>query len=138
MSFLPGNLGKPKGAISQRARDFRTVLERNDFIPAEALLEIYHDARFTYKSYVTIFEAIVRAAENKQGFSAPTADNTPVYMRMALDAAIQMCKFSYPSLKAIELTDTNSLDGLTNEQKIEALKGALKFLETGLVNDKPK
>lgn len=42
---------------------------------------------------------------------------------------IQLMAYVYPKLKQIDHVTADALDGMTDEQKIKTLRGALEFLE---------
>jgi len=132
MPFLPGHKkmgGKVKGTVNKRSQDFLTVLERNNFCPASALIEIHNEAKQIYKSYSVIYQAIVEAKSNEQGYPAVVEDKAHTYLKIAADAAKELASYAYPRLKTIEQKNSDHLAGMTPEQKLEAMRQAVKLLE---------
>lgn len=121
--------GRPKGSISSRSIDFAQTLERHNFNPAEALIEIYKEARKTYDNYATIYEALENARIDEGKQISPSEDKADKYLKIALDAAKDLAGYAYPKLKAIEQVKTGALDNMTPEQRLEAMKLAVKMLE---------
>lgn len=133
MPFLPGNSGKPPGAINKRSRAFLDVLEKHNFCPATALMDCYKEAKRTYDNYNIIHQAIIEANEIRKQMSgdiaAPTEDNAHKYLKIAADIAKDLASYSYPKLKAIEQQKNAQLEGMTAEQQLEAMKHAVQMLE---------
>jgi hypothetical protein len=120
MGFKPGNKlgkGRPKGAFNQRTLQFREVLEKNNFCPASAMIEIYTEAKKIYEGYAVIFEAIVNAKSNEQGFPAIVEDKADKYLKIAGDMAKELGSYTYAKRKSVESTVDPEL-----LQAIEALK----------------
>lgn len=51
------------------------------------------------------------------------------YLKMYIQVGAHISKFRYPQLKAVEVTKTGALEGMTPEQKLEAMKQAVAMLE---------
>lgn len=133
MTFMPGNPGRPPGAINKRSKDFLAVLEKRNFCPATALIDCYSEAKKTYDNYGIIYDAICdanadRAAE--KGFAnVPPEDNAHKYLKIAADIAKDLSGYAYPKLKAIEQTKDDPTKGMSPEQKLEAMRRAVEMLE---------
>lgn len=121
--------GRPKGSINKRSQNFYDVLERENFCPASALIEIYREAKKTYDNYATIYDAIVEAKDAKGLDASPVEDKADKYLKIALDAAKDLASYSFPKLKAIEQQKNNPLEGMTPDQKLEAMRHAVSVLE---------
>jgi hypothetical protein len=134
--------GRPLGARNKRTVEFMAVLEARGFCPATALIDCYVEAKKTYDNYGTIYDAIcdARIAKNdKDGsFAAPATDEGHKYLKIAADIAKDLAGYAYPKLKAIEQTKSNSLEGMTTEQRLEAMRQAVKFLEAQVKQDESK
>lgn len=130
--FQIGAPGRPKGAIGKRSQHFLEVLEKHNFCAATAMVECYREARKTYDNYGLIYDAICDAREAKEGFVAPTEDNAHKYLKIAADLAKELGSYSYPKLKAVEQTHETPTEGMTPEQKLEAMKQAVLMLELQL------
>lgn len=141
MTFLPGNPGKPKGAIGKRSKEFLAVLEKHNFCPATALIECYTEAKKTYDNYGVIYDAICDANEERardHGFqNVPPEDNAHRYLKIAADIAKDLSGYAYPKLKAIEQTKNDPTQGMTAEQKLEAMKRAVEMLELQIKTKEP-
>ena len=136
MPFQPGNklsTGKPKGALSKRSLEFRAVLEKHNFCPVSAMIEVYIEAKKVYDNYGEIYSAIADARVEKNfetgQFAAPTEDNAHKYLKIAGDMAKDIASYTYPKLKSIEQTKEGALEGMTAEQRLEAMKHAVAMLE---------
>lgn len=139
MPFKPGEGGRQLGAINRRSKDFLAVLEKHDFCPASALIECYRDAKKTYDNYGVIYDAICDARVRKNdadgSYAAPAEDNAHKYLKIAADVAKELSGYAYPKLKATEQTRGGPLDGMTQEQKLEAARAAVQMLELQLKAD---
>lgn len=132
MAFQPGHKlskGKPKGAINKRTLSFLETLERENFDPAKALIEIYREARKTYDNYAEIYQAIEEARDSKGLDAFPTDDKADKYLKIALDAAKDLASYAFPKLKAIEQQKEDPLKDMSPEQKLEAMRHAVQVLE---------
>lgn len=130
--FQPGNKlskGKPKGSLNKRTITFLETLEKEDFNPAAALIEIYREAKKTYDNYGIIYQAIEEARDAKGQNSFPTEDKADKYLKIALDAAKDLASYSYPKLKATEQKQDDPLKDMSPEQKLEAMRHAVSVLE---------
>lgn len=121
-------MGRPKGVRNKRTVEFMAVLENQGFCPASALIQCFEEAKRTYDNYGTIYQAISEARENT-GNPVPVEDNAHKYLKIAADIAKDLAGYAYPKLKAIEHQKPNPLEGMSAEQKLEAMKQAVKVLE---------
>lgn len=113
MGFGPGNkmgAGRPKGSVNNRTRHFREVLEERGFDIAEAFLDIRDEAAKFF-------------LENR---TDPIGG--PQALKILLDVTNDIASYALPKLKSIEL-HSNPLDGLSNQDKLEALRDAVAILE---------
>lgn len=116
--FKPGHTlssGRPVGAVSRRRQEFNDALERHNFDPAEALLELYNTAINSHE--------------------LGNREEKPVYLKIAADLAKEIAGYCYPKLKSVEHTKVTALDGMTIEQKLEAMKQAVLMLEAQVKQD---
>lgn len=128
MAFEPGNRlskGRPRGTKNKRTVEFHHVMEQKNFNVAEALVWCYRQAVKQYKSYANKLE---------DGRLSPMEDNAPKYLKIASDMAKEMASYSFPKLKSIEQQKTSLLDGMTPQQKLEAMKQAVARLEIEIKN----
>ena len=99
MPYVKGAPGRPKGAINRVNTKFVDYLDKIGFNIVEELNERY--------------------------LSALADDN----QELAVTILAIMSKYVYPTLKAIEIKQERVIDTMTSQQKIEALKNAVKLLE---------
>ncbi len=117
---------------NKRTLGFLEVLEKHKFCAASALIECYDDARKVYENYSVIFKAICEARDQRG--LIPVEDKADKYLKMAIECAKELAAYSYPRNKAIEQVKHNPLDGLTAEQKLDAVKQMVKILEMEVGN----
>ena len=96
--------GRRAGTPNKRTSDLYSVLEKHDFCPASALIEIYTEAKKVYQSYGVIYEAIVQAKSQEQGYPAIVEDKADKYLKIACDAAKELATYCYPKRKSVEQT----------------------------------
>ena len=112
--FQPGQSGNPTGrtpgTLNKRTLEFKQTLEKHNFNPAEALLELY--------------------AKAQEGMEYGNREERPIYLKIAADLVKEIAAYSYPRLKAVEVKRENQLEGMTPEQKLEAMKQAVALLES--------
>jgi hypothetical protein len=101
--------GRPPGIANKRNAEFKHTLEKYNFNPAEALLELYDKAN--------------------QGWEFGNREEKPIYLKIAADLARDICQYTYPKLKSLELKKENALEGMTPEERLEAMKQAVAMLE---------
>ncbi len=134
--------GRPLGSHNKRTLDFMAVLEARGFCPATALVDCYVEAKKTYDNYGKIYAAICDARIKKNDetgqFAAPTEDKAHIYLKIAADIAKELSSYAYPKLKAIDQTQSNTLDGMTPEQRLAAMKEAVRFMEAQAKQSEPK
>lgn len=107
MPFKPGHkhaIGRPKGSMNKNNLQFREVLEKHNFCPATAMIEIFNEAKKVYQSYAVIYEAIVAAKSADQGYPAVLEDKADKYLKIAGDMAKDLASYAYAKRKAIETT----------------------------------
>jgi hypothetical protein len=128
-------IGRPKGAVGKRTTEFLSVLEKNNFNVAQALVDCYQKAIKTYDNYGVIYDAICDAKAEKEGWSAPVEDHAHKYLKIAVDVAKDLASYSYPKLKAMEMAPLVD-QSIKAEQASELLKmddqEMLKFMRERL------
>lgn len=134
MAFKPGNklAGSRKGVPNRRSVEFTSVLERHNFCPVTAMIEVYQEARKIYDNYGVIYGAICAAKIMRDGeMGVPPEDKAHVYLKLAGDMAKDITSYTYPKLKAIEqVKSANPLDGMNAKEKLAAFKQAVALLES--------
>ena len=110
--FEKGNkysTGKPKGAVSKQRKEFLQTMEEHGFSPAEAFLYLYSKA--------------------KEGIEHGNRQELPQYIQIAAGLVKDMASYVYPKLSSVTVNPNNPLDGMTAEQKLEAMREAVKLME---------
>jgi len=127
MGFKPGNPGRPKGAISKYSRMVEETAGRLECDPFEILLKFAKGdwEALGYDSSVMIKES----ADGKSTFTDYT-----ISPELRARCAEKACEYLYSKRKSIEHIQNNVLEGMTPEQKLEAMKQAVKHLE-GEISD---
>lgn len=89
--------------------DLLETLRAHGFDPAAELIAVYKDARTEYERAEEIHEAIQeKRADYKM---IPLSDSSgSEYLRIAKDAAKELMRYTYPQLKAVELTGQGGAD----------------------------
>ena len=105
--------GRPKGSPDKRTLKFQEVLEANGYNPALALLELQREA---YQNY-------------QRG-----DDKAQAYFKDACNLAMDIAGYVFAKPKAIEITTNNAMEGMTPEQRLEAMKQAVLMLEREVAN----
>lgn len=122
MGFEKGHLklgGRKPGAKNKRNKEFLAVLETKKFCPASALIQCYEDARHQFETAI------------QSGF---ISDDNTRYLKIAADTAKELASYAYPKLKSIEQQRVNPLEGMSLQQKLEAMKNAVALLEMEIQN----
>ena len=122
--FKPGAPGRPKGALNKRTREAQAILEDAGFCPITAMIDMY-------KTAIERFAEEIQKEDSGRGSGFIESD-APRYLKIASDAAKDLASYSYPKLKAIERISSNPLDGMSPEQRLEAMKQAVAFLESDI------
>ncbi len=102
MTFKPGAPGRPVGATSRSVAKFSKTMDKHGFDIAEELLEHYN-----------------RAMQEQEHFTA-------------VNILFNMAKYVYPTLKSIDNHESSPSDGMTPEQRLEAMKQYVAALELEL------
>lgn len=120
--------GRRPGAINKRTQDAISRLEAANFCPITALLDGH---KIAMQQFV---EELDLVASNRR---SPMESCAAQYLKMAIDCARELAAYSYPKLKAIEVTKPGSpIEGMTDEQQLEAMKHAVAFKEAQLLAKK--
>ena len=136
MPFLPGNKanqnGRPKGTKNKRTREFYEALERNNFDPAQALIDCYNEAKKQYA------RAVISEQENAPSSTLKLESDIPKYLKIAGDLAEKIATYSYPKLKSVERTDPILLEIIERIKQLKDLPPAelLRIAEAKLIEAK--
>ena len=123
MSFQKGNPGKPKGAVHALTSRVRDTAQRLGIDPFEILLRFaagdwkalgYKSEKYK-KSTKYVIEPFIRAK-----------------------AAQEAAQYIFPKLRTIDQPKANALEGMTPEQRLEAMKHAVAMLEDQTKKDESK
>ncbi len=120
MPFKPGAPGRPKGSPNKRSLEVKQILAEAGHNPIERLMYLSRVAEAR-------FEAETEAVNT--GRFSPMECNAHAYLKMAIDANKELASFITPKLKAIEQITTNPTADMSPEQRLDAMKQAVKFLE---------
>lgn len=119
--------GKPKtggrvaGVPNQRTKTIEETALRLKCDPFEVLL---HVANGDWKALGYDTSVIIKSSADGSTYMEYTI--TP---ELRVQAAKDACSYLYAKKKSIEHVTTNPLDGMTAEQKLEAMKQAVKLME---------
>lgn len=123
--FKPGQsgnpAGKPKGAISKRKRSVLDTVERLGIDPFEVLLLF---AKGDWRALGYESEKFI-VSQNDHGVYEKFTIDPSVRAKCAAEAI----QYIVPKLKSVEHTRPNALEGMTPEQRLEAMKQAVAMLE---------
>lgn len=118
--FQHGNKGKPVGAISKRTREVAELAESLDCNPIEILL------RFAKGDW----EGLGYSKGTKSIYTeAGIIEEDLISPGERIQAAKEVAQYIYSKKKSIEHVQHNPLEGMTPEQKLEAMKQAVKMME---------
>lgn len=101
--------GRQKGTLNKRTLEFASVLKEHNFCPASAMIDVYNRA-------IEAFEL----ADTKEA---------PAYLSTASSMASGLASYAYPKLKSIDYSKSHDLAGMTAEQRLEAMRHAVRMLE---------
>lgn len=119
MKFEPGHKlskGRPLGSLNKRTSELISLLEESGFDPASELIECYAEARQTWK---------------KMPYDAGLG-----YLKIASEIARELASYCYPKIKSVEQIKGNILDGMSAQEKLEAMKQAVALMEAQVNGDK--
>lgn len=119
--FKKGNSGKPKGAISLLTRKVAETAARLGIDPFEVLLRF---ASGDWKALGYDKEKFI-AGRNEYGIWKKWTIDPSVRIQAAKEAA----QYILPKLRSIEQVKHNLLEGMSPEQRLEAMKHAVAVLE---------
>lgn len=114
MKFKPGHPkfgGRGKGVRAYKSQLFSEVLEENNFCPATAMIKLFQKAE--------------KHADDKK--KAPSI--RAMFLKIAADMAKELACYAYPQLQSIAVEREDPLAGMTSQQKLEAMRDAVKLLE---------
>lgn len=112
MSFQKGHKhssGRPKGSINKRSQEFADKLEAKGFDLAEALLELHREGMKTYR----------------QGAFEHQMEG----LKVANSAVKEIATYLLPKFQSISVSKDDTLENMTPQQKLEAMREAVKLME---------
>lgn len=86
---------------------------------------------------IALEKFVEHADKEATGRYSPMESKASEYLKLYATIAMHISKFRYPMLKAIEHTRPDPLEGMTPEQRLEAMKQAVLMLEAQ-VKPEPK
>lgn len=110
--FKPGHKlakGRAKGSVNPLRKELQETMAEHGFSPAEAFMYLYDKA--------------------KNGIEFGNRHELPVFLKIATDIVKELASYSYPRLAAVQVSQKNPLEGMTHDQKLEAMKQAVALLE---------
>ena len=124
MGFQPGNKiakGRPKGSPNKRSVEVAAIMAEAGHCPTEKLIHLARVAEARFEAEIEMVNS---------GRWSPMESSAAQYLKMAIDANKELASFVNPKLKAIEqVKGPSPLDGMTAEQKLQAMKEAVKALQ---------
>ena len=108
---------KLPGTRNKRTAEFMAVLDNANFCPATELMACYREARAAYGG-----------AEKEQA---------PMYLGIATEIVKILSSYAYSKPKSLDANKSPILDGLTDQQKLIALKNLIIVLEQDLKENEP-
>lgn len=128
--FKPGNklsIGRPKGSVNRRTLEAIETAERLECDPFEVLLLF---AKGDWKALGYDNECYF--SENAEGATKLGYTIPPELRARCAEKAVE---YLLPKRKSVEHVKENMLDGMSPEQKLEAMKQAVLMLEGQLKNE---
>lgn len=131
MPFQRGNPGKPKGAIGYKTRRAEDLANKLNCDPLEILLLFAKGdwEALGYDSGVMIKES----GDGKSTFMEYTI--TP---ELRAQCAAKASEYYHAKKKSIEHTTKNAFEGMTVEQRLEAMRHAVQLLESEVKDKEPR
>lgn len=123
MGFKPGNKlsGSRLGRPNKRSQEVKELLANTGFCPTLALVEVHKIAMARFVEELEKVEA---------DHTYAIASDAVAYLKIAGDMAKELAGYVNPKLKAIEHSkELSPLDGMADQQKLEAMKLALGYFE---------
>lgn len=120
MPFLKGNPGRPVGIGNKRSQRVEELAERLECNPIEILL------RFAKGDW----EGLGYSKGTKSIYTeAGILEEDLISPGERIQAAKEVAQYIYAKRKSVEHVTNNQLEGMTPEQKLEAMKEAVKMME---------
>lgn len=92
-------------------------------------MEVVHEARDQYYFY---------RDKTSAGLYSPMEDNAAKYLKIMADSTKDLAGYVYPKLKAIEQSKPDNFAGMSMQERLEAMKQAVRFLESSIKDSEPK
>jgi hypothetical protein len=105
----PANSGRQVGTPNKRTVAFYERIKDLGFDAAEEMVKIHSEA--------------IRSLD------FCNREERLMYLGIALKAAAEIAQYCYPKQKAVEVKRENHLEGMSPQEKLEAMKAAVKLLE---------
>lgn len=124
--------GRKKGQKNRRTLEFQDVLEKNNFDPAQALIDCFNEAKKQYA------RAVIHEQEGGPNVTLKLESDIPKYLKIAGDLAEKIATYSYPKLKSVERTDPILLAIIERVKQLKDLPQTelLRIAEARLVEAK--
>lgn len=112
--------GRAVGSVNKRTAQFVEVLQARNFDIPTSMLDLYE---------ICLKRFVEELDKQDRGIMSPMESAAPKYMKMCSDLLIAMSGYAYPKLKAIEQVKPSITEGMTPEQRLEAMKQYVAALE---------
>lgn len=101
--------GRPRGSVNRVSEAFADKIKAKGFDLVEAFLELHREGMKTYR----------------EGHD----DHKMEGAKIALAAVKEMASYMLPKLQSISISKEDPLEGMTPQQKLEAMREAIKLME---------
>lgn len=113
-------MARPKGSPNRSSMRVDMTCQIRGFLPIDALIDA---AELSMKKFVA---EIDRETANK---ISPLESKAVEYLKLYVNIASKVASFIHPQKKAIDHTYASPLEGMSTQQKLDAMKEAVKLLE---------
>ncbi len=117
--FQPGHKkigGKKIGSVNKRTKEFEAILEKHNFIPAEAQIEVYRRAEIDYE----------------EAHEIQDIDLALKALKIMSETSRDLCAYAYPKLKAIDFKRNGEWVSLSLYEQYNAAKALTDNLQKQL------
>jgi hypothetical protein len=126
MAFQPGNklsTGRPAGSKNKRTLELEALADKHECNPFEVLL-LFAKGDWEALGY----DSSVIVKEKADGSGSTFMEYT-ISPELRAKCAEKACEYLFPKRKSVEHVQNNMLEGMTPQEKLEAMKQAVRMLE---------
>lgn len=128
MTFQPGNKlakGRPKGAVNRRTKEVAELAEELGCNPVEVLINFAKGD----------WEALGYSKGTKSIYTeAGIIEEDLISPSERIQAAKEVAQYIYSKKKSVEHITRNALEGMSPQEKLEAMREAVKMMEGQIDN----